>query len=497
MTTGLPVSRLISVSVNLTPLGAQAFNFDSLLVVGDSNVIDVSERIRSYASLTEVATDFGGSAPEYTAAALFFGQSPAPEQLYIGRWAQVATAGLLVGGPVSALNQAIAAWTAINNGAFRVTIDGVGPSDVGNLNFGAQVNLNGVAAVITSGLPGGTAICTWDPVRQRFTITSQTSGAGSTISFLSAPNAGTDISAMLAMTGTPVGAATVNGIAAETAAAAVAILDAEPTQWYGLTFASTHIVDVDHLAIAAFVEASGNPHVYGLTTSESSALVTGDVTSIGAQLKALGYDRTFYQYSSTGPYAVAAFFGRAFTVDFNGNLTTITMMFKQEIGVAAEELTTTQANALDANNYNYFVGFNNNTDIIVNGKVASGQFFDTIWDVDWLANAIQTNVYNLLFTSTTKIPQTDAGMHQIATQIEAACAQGVANGALAPGIWNAGGFGQLKEGQFLSKGYYVFTPPLSSQSEADRAARRSVPFQVAAKLAGAVHSVAITVNVNP
>jgi hypothetical protein len=31
---------------------------------------------------------------------------------------------------------------------------------------------------------------------------------------------------------------------------------------------------------------------------------------------------------------------------------------------------------------------------------------------------------------------------------------------------------------------------------ADRAARKSVPFQVAAKLAGAVHSVAITVNLN-
>lgn len=497
MTTGLPVSRLISVSVNITPVGAQAFNFDSLLIAGDSNVINVSERIRSYSSLTDVATDFGGAAPEYAAAALFFGQSPAPEQLYIGRWAQAATAGLLVGGPVSTANQAIAVWNGINNGAFDITIDGVGPTEVGNLDFTAQVNLNGVANVITSGLPGGTAICTWDPVRQRFTIASQSTGAGSTISFLTAPNAGTDISAMLAMIGTPVGASSVAGVAAETAAAAVAILDALPTQWYGLMFASTNVVDADHLAIAAFVEAAGNPHVYGLTTSESSALVTGDVSSIGAQLKALNYNRTLYQYSSMSPYAVAAFFGRAFTVDFNGNLTTITMMFKQEAGVTAESLTSTQANALDANHYNYFVGFNNNTDIIVNGKVASGQFFDTIWDVDWLANAIQTNVYNLLFTTTTKIPQTDAGMHQISTQIEAACAQGVANGALAPGTWNAGGFGQLKEGQFLPKGYYVFAPPVSSQSEAARAARSSVPFQVAAKLAGAVHNVSITVNVNP
>jgi len=171
-------------------------------------------------------------------------------------------------------------------------------------------------------------------------------------------------------------------------------------------------------------------------------------------------------------------------------------MFKQEPGIVAEVLTPSQASALNANNYNYFAAFNNNTNIIVNGKVASGQFIDTIWGCDWLANEVQTNVYNLLYGSL-KIPQTDAGNNQIATAIEAACQQGVNNGLMAPGVWNAAGFGQLVQGQFLQKGYYVYQPPIAQQAQADRAARKSVPFQVAAKLAGAVHSVNVVINVNP
>ena len=69
------------------------------------------------------------------------------------------------------------------------------------------------------------------------------------------------------------------------------------------------------------------------------------------------------------------------------------------------------------------------------------------------------------------------------------------NGYLAPGVWNSAGFGALNQGDTLSKGYYVYAPPISSQSTSDRQARKSVPFQVAALEAGAIHSVSLTVNV--
>jgi len=143
-----------------------------------------------------------------------------------------------------------------------------------------------------------------------------------------------------------------------------------------------------------------------------------------------------------------------------------------------------------------YVAYDNDTTIIEPGKVASGQFIDTITDVDWFVSDLQTTLFNVLYTSPTKIPQTDAGNHVLLTNIEQVCGQAITNGTGAPGQWNSAGFGTLNQGDFLPKGFYVYAPPISSQSQADRAARISVPFQVALKLAGAIHDVVVGVVVN-
>src|SRR5271157_3878620 len=142
-TLGLPVGRLINVTVDLEPTPAPFANFDTLLVVGDSNVINVSERIRSYNTLASVAGDFGTSAPEYLAATLFFGQSPQPTTLFIGRWAKTATSGMNIGGPLTAAQQVITNWNTISAGSFHILIDGT-DYDITGLNFTGQTNLNGV-----------------------------------------------------------------------------------------------------------------------------------------------------------------------------------------------------------------------------------------------------------------------------------------------------------------------------------------------------------------
>lgn len=502
MPVGLPQSKVVQVSVNITPAGASFLNLNSLLIMGNTDVIDTVQRLRLYSSLTEVAIDFATNSPEYLAAQLYFAQSPQPTQLYIGRWAQSATHGKEVGGPLSAAQQALSNFTAVANGGFKITVDGGAQVNVSGINLTGAANLNAVASLITTALSGAGvgATCAFvvDTNGNHFIFTSNTTGVNSAVAPLVAPAAGTDISGLLNCT-----AATdlypVQGVGAESAVAAVTVMDNLPTQWYGLMFASASIVDADHQAIAAYVQGSTvvNPHLYGLTTSEATALSSADSTSIGFLLKQTsGLNRTFVQWSSSSPYAVASMFGRLLTVNPDENNSTITLMFKGEPLVAAETLTTAQAAALDASNYNYFANFSNGTAIIVNGITSGGQFIDTMWGVDWEANQIQTDVYNLLFTSPTKIPQTDAGMHQILTTIEQACAAGVNNGLLAPGTWNSAGFGQLQQGQFLDKGYYVFVPPLATQPQATRAKRQTPPFQVALKLAGAVHDVVISVNVN-
>ncbi|MGS1064113.1 DUF3383 domain-containing protein [Burkholderia glumae] len=602
MAKALPVARLISVAVTLTALAAQGANLNTALLLGPSAVIDTGERLRSYAQITDVANDFGTTAPEYLAAQLYFNQSPQPASLLIGRWAKTATSGVLNGGVLSTSQQAIAQWQAITNGAFNITIDGT-VRNVSALNFSGASNLNGVASIVQAAL-ASYATVVWNG--SKFLVTSKSSGTGaaasgtitltanpaandtvtingtavtfvaaapsgsqvliggsaaataanlqaflaasadanlsqcsysttgavttvtaialgnagnaitlaksssavtlsgatlsggvaaSTVSYATSPGTGTDVSAMLGLTSSSA-SAPVAGIAAETPAACAALfLDQFSNQFLGMAFADSTVGDSDHIAVAQLIEAD-QAHLYGVTTQNAQALAPTVTSDLASQLKALALKYTMIQYSSTSPYAVVSALGRLLTVDFNGNSTTLTLMFKQEPGIVAEALTSTQADTLQAKNCNVYVGYDNNTSILQYGVTPSGIFVDSVYNALWFRNDIQTAVYNLLYTSPTKIPQTDAGNAQIAATISSVCDQAVTNGYLAPGTWNSAGFGALAQGQALSKGYYIYTPPIASQSQADREARKSVVFQIAAKEAGAIHSADIAVTVN-
>jgi len=268
------------------------------------------------------------------------------------------------------------------------------------------------------------------------------------------------------------------------------------TSWYGLgvTYDADR-KDDDLLPVCAAIESSSLSRILAVTTKNTDALLTTVNTDIASKVKASKYSRTFVQYSSTSNYGAISAFGRAFTVDFNGFGTTITLKFKQEPGITYESLTPAQAAALDAKNCNVYVYYANDTAILQQGVMGNGDFFDERHGLDWLQNYVQTNLFNLLYTSGTKVPQTDAGNTRIMANVEASMDQAVNNGLIAPGVWNGGQIGQLSPGDTLTKGYYVYMPAISSQAQADREARKSVPVQVACKLAGAIHYASVQINV--
>lgn len=488
----LAVSGVVNVQIVMSPKAAATRDFGALLILGASNVIDTNERIRRYSTLDAVAVDFGTTAPEYLAANLFFSQSPQPSVLYIGRWAKTASSARLNGGALSVAQQALANFTAVTTGSMKITVDGT-VKTLSALNFSGAANLNAVAAIVTTALAGAT--CVWNSNYSRFEITSPTTGATSTLTYASATGSGTDVSALLGLV-TGVASAPVNGIIAETLLSCVTTMANQSNDWYGLKVADTAPTDADLLGVAAFIEGASPSRIFGSTTQAALALDPTSTTDLAYKLKAGNYKRSFCQYSSSSPYAAASIFGRAFTVNFQGNNTTITLKFKQEPGITAESLNATQAAALKAKNCNVFVNYNNDTAIIQEGVMANGYFFDEVHGLDWLQNDLQTAVYNLLYTSTTKIPQTNQGVNRIVTTINERLEQAVTNGLVAPGQWNGPAFGALTSGQYLSTGYYSYAPPVASQSQADREARKAPVIQSAIKLAGAVHFVDVIVNVN-
>lgn len=487
----LSVSRLVNVSVNLSPLAAARRSFGTLLILGDSNVIDVSERERDYTTLDSVAFDFGTTAPEYFAAALFFGQTPKPRSLKIGRWARTATSGFVKGSILTSAQMLMSAWTVITNGGFHYAVDGGSSTNVTGLNFSGATTLNGVAAIISAALTG--ASCVWDG--SRFVITSNSTGVTSSMSYLTAPTSGTDISAQMRLT-VSTAIANIAGIAAETPVDCVALHALKTSSWYGVMFAaSTMPTDDQRVAVAGLVQGLSVSRIYGITTTDTSVLDAVVTTDIASRLKALNYTRTCVQYSGNA-YAIAALFGRAFSVNFNANRSTITLMYKQEPGVVPSDLNETQALTLKDKRCNVFVSYDNDTAILQYGVMSGSAYFDEIHGLDWLQNGIQNEVYNLLYTSATKIPQTDAGSNQIVNTINAVCEEAVNNGLVAPGQWNADGFGQIDRGSFLKSGYYIYAQPMAQQPQSEREQRKAPPIQVAVKLAGAIQEVDVIVNVN-
>jgi Protein of unknown function (DUF3383) len=491
---GLSVSDVVNISIVLQPNAAPTTNFGIALAIGYSDVIDITQRYRIYTNLAGVAADFGTTAAEYNAAAAFFDQAPQPALFYIGRWARSATSGILHGGVMQPAQEVtlLTQLQGITAGTMTISVDGT-PHALTALNFSSILNLNGAATVLGTALTSATV--TYDGVYNRFNIESKTTGASSLVSY-GAATTGVDVSAPLLLTAATGASVPVPGILAETPLAALALF--QQFTYYGVGFAvvaQNDVSDAQHEANAAFMEASNR--IYGVTCTATATIDPTQTSDLASALSNAGWSRTFTQYSSSNVNAVFSFIGRAFTVDYTQQNSTITMKFKTEPGITPEILTETQAAALQSKNCNAFVKYANGVSIIQEGVMCSGLYFDTRVGADWQANDLQTALFNALYLSPTKIPQTDSGMHILLTTAEASMDRGVNNGLCAPGIWNESlQFGTLSTGDTLSKGYYVYMPPVASQDQSDRSARKAPPMQIAYKLAGAVHSASGTININ-
>lgn len=483
MANTLPVSYVVNVEVNMSPVAAALRNFGNMLIVGSSDVINVQERIRTYGTAEEVAGDFGIDAPEYKAALVYFAQSPRPRLLEIGRWAKSSAPALLHGATLPAVSQAISNFNTVTAGTFSIEIDGKTVSLTG-IDLSGESNLNGVASVVSEAL-GANGTCVWNGTA--FEVRTASSGASSSIRKA-------EESELSGLMGLGSAASVIAGADAESLEACFADLLGFNT-WYG-AFVAAEYDAADAVAVSAQIEAATPARIVAFTSQDSRELDAGAEESLGSQLKALGRKRSLVMYSGSAPYAALSILGRMATVNFQGSNTTITLKFKQAPGVVAENLRTAQARALKAKNVNVFAAYQNDTSILQEGTMANGYFIDEVHGLDWLQNQVETDLWNLLYTATTKIGQDENGANALVATVASSLERGVNNGLIAPGVWNGDEFGALKKGDTLAAGYYVYIQPMDEQAQSDREARKAPPIQVAVKLRGAIHFADVTITVN-
>lgn len=278
----------------------------------------------------------------------------------------------------------------------------------------------------------------------------------------------------------------------ETGVAAVQACRLANTDWYICYLIGAS--NTDHLEIAAYIEALTNNYSQYFLDTNSTAVRDNSPGNLFATLHGLNYTRTVGIYSTT-TYAGAALMGYPMgaTSDFANSA--YTLFGKQLPGVTPSSLTTTQVNNIEGNKGNVYINRANFYNFVEKGSNFDGGWFDEIIYLDKLANQIQLNVADLLYT-VPKVPQTEDGMAQIRTVVSAAC-QNLANiGFIAPGRWGGPSILTLNTGDYLPNGYLVMSDSITSQSQSDRDARIAPNIYVAVKLAGAIQTVLIRINVN-
>jgi len=293
---------------------------------------------------------------------------------------------------------------------------------------------------------------------------------------------------------TPTVAITIIGSSSETLDQAI-LRSSSLVQYFGVMAAEVCTQAV--LLLAAAVIQTLNKLLFDVTYTASDVSAGGRCVAIQqanfTQTRCLFYDDVLADSLTF----MAAYAGLGLSTVFTGSNTTQTMHLKTLSGISPDPNITqtllTNAIAAGADTYPSLQGVSK---VFCSG---ANDFFDNQYNLQWFAGALQVAGFNYLATTNTKIPQTEQGMDGLKGAYRAVCEQAVANQFLAPGAWNsATTFGNVNSlvKNVAQRGYYIYSQPISLQSQANRVARSAPLIQMAIKYAGAIQSTSVIVYVN-
>ncbi len=268
--------------------------------------------------------------------------------------------------------------------------------------------------------------------------------------------------------------------------------------WYFVAVDSQITTGADLLSLSRWVQAK--PHMLALDVVDEYALAQGESTSLAAQMSDLEQGRTFLVWSRSADHKALSMAARLSSVRFDGQNTLITAKFKSLPGTVPDAVTSAQQQELDRKRVGYYTRFGQDA-IFAEGWMLNGDWIDVRYWLDWITNAIQSDVYNLLRQHPTRVPQTDEGTASITAAIERVCEAGRRNGGIAPGRVSEALANDIRLATrnpgfngTLSLGYLVSVGRIADQSQANRDARIAPPIRVWLKGSGAVHSAEIALT---
>jgi len=480
------------ISVALLPEGLLAardnMNVVAIMTSQQTGPLSSANRYGLYSDIGSVATDWGTESDIYAHALALFGTTPNPLNagglLVVGYWrgaseSVAATAAVLTGAQLVEVT-VIDQLQAIDDGTLDIDIDG-GTVNVTALDLRSVTSLEDVAILLDDEVDGITGATVTISADNRIVVTSDTTGVTSLITLVTDPGTGTFVGTLLGLAaGT--GAVIVQGedadvLTAETQLAAAAALKAL-VNVKGMTFIDVD-TDPNRLLMAAWAQAN-DVLVYEVF-SGSGFLVIDPDTNVVWEIKLAGSTNYRMLYSAADNRKMASsYMARAHVVNFNSERSALTMHLKT-LSIAAEDYSQSDITAAKAVGLDLYTTIKTTPVVLTSG---ANDFMDNRYNLLAFIDAVQTDMYNLLKQTGTKIPQTQRGVNQLIDQ-----------GEKTTRGFNFGDLDTFNR-NITENGFYWLAGKLSDQSQADRQARKSPVLQAAVKNAGAIHSVDIIINFN-
>ncbi len=470
----LAISNVINISVAAAQAGIGQYNTSNLAIFSDE-AYDTgsfgSDGYKIYTSPNEVGEDFGTDSVTYAMAVRVFSQKP---NILAGN-------GYLVVIPFVPASQNLALSGVPASGSFTLTFT-QGVTAAINWNDAASAIQDKIRAV--PGLEG--AVVTGSLASQAVVI--KLYGVYGPETLVTVGGSGLQTSAPASITITPT-----TTVAGEDYNAAI-VRTASLVQYFGL-MATLIVGESDMLEAAATIQSLNKLGAF--VSDDPAAVEVGgyiDLITTGG----FSQSRGLYYGSSDPLSMMASYMGRALSTNFEGSNTTSTMHLKDLIGVQPDlSMTQTLLNKCLAAGADTYISIQGVPKVFCSG---ANSFFDQVYNLQWFVGALQVAGFNFLAQSATKVPQTEAGMDGLKSAYRQVCQQAVANAYAAPGTWNSSTtFGDQANflANILQVGYYIYSAPISQQSQASREDRIAPLVQIALKEAGAIQKSNVIIYVNP
>lgn len=246
------------------------------------------------------------------------------------------------------------------------------------------------------------------------------------------------------------------------------------------------------LQLAEWMEAQ-TYGMAGITLNSSAAKDAAANLDIGSLLKAAGYRRSFAVYHNNPYYyPEVAIMSYALSVNYAAQDSTITTKFKSLQGIPTVPVTESELAVLVSKRINTYTLVGNSSKTFREGVASDDAWYiDDLVNLDNFREELQAEVYNV-FLRNKKVPYNVKGVTLLYAAMDKVCARYVYNGTFTERPLTEAE--KIETGLEFAPAYEIEITPIESMTIADRANRVGPPAVIKVNLAGAIHSIDISVE---